>query len=457
MDMVEHNNNDQYNEDVAEVEKTTILGMRPMALVEIIVFPLILKFIDMVFCDGSGFYSYELPVNPYLIAALFITLQYGSFTGLVAAIVAVIIFIIGNTLLDVADLFRMEILVTPVFWIALCGFLGLVRDRHVRERKRFQMKLNDALEREKITAEAYQEVRGRKQRLEERVAGEMRSALTVYQSAKSLENMAPNHLMRSLESMIKDLLGAETFSLFLMENNALDASITSNWQGPYSSLPRRYTSSSLLYQHVVGNRETLTVANTDQEQVLGGEGLLAAPIVAPTGEVLGMIKIESLPFTRFGVQTVETLRLVAEWTAAALNNARHYESAIDMAVEDPRNQLLTSSYFERFTDYITSLGKRAEFPVSMVGVGLSLPEDVAPSEEIRIGRIVSESVKSSLRNVDLAFDYKQGGSLYTILLPNTPRKGADIVRDRVAVTLDEKLRANGLRHPFTTTVQELAA
>lgn len=455
MDMVDNNNN--YNEDVAEVEKSTILGLRTVALAEIIIFPAVLWLIDWAFCDGSGFYNYNLPINPYLFMALVVTFQYGSLTGILAAFVAIVVFITYNSALGFSDLFRIDVLVTPVAWIVSCGVLGWIRDRHIRERKRFQTKLADSLAREKVTAEAYQEVRARKQRLEERVASEMRSALTVYQSAKSLENMAPNHLMRSLEGMIKDLIGAETFSLFLMKNNALDASITSNWQGSYSSLPRRYTSSSSLYQYLVANREVLTVANSEQEQILGGEGLMAAPVVTPTGEVLGMIKIEALPFAHFGIQTVETLRLVAEWTAAALNNARHYETAINQAVEDPRSQLLTSTYFERFTSYIAALGKRAEFPVSMVGVGLSLPDNISQSEEVKIGRIVSDSVKASLRNIDLAFDYKQGGAQFTILLPNTPRKGADIVRDKVAQALDENLRAEGLRHPFTTTVQELAA
>ena len=446
------------NQDVMETSPgKTVLGLRGSALVEIIITLAILWLADIFMFDGSGYYNYNLPVNPFLIAILFFTLQYGSLTGLVAAFLSIIVFFIGNTAVSIVDLARLDVVVTPIFWIAIAGFLGFVRDRHLRQRKRFEGKLNDSISREKITAEAYQEVRARKQRLEERVAGEMRSALTVYQSAKSLENMSPNHLMRSLEAMIRDLLGAETFSLFLMENNSLEASITSNWQGSYNSLPRRYTSSSALYQHVVSQREVLTVANTEQEQVLDGEGLLVAPVITPTGEVLGMIKIESLPFSRFGIQTVETLRLVAEWTAAALNNARHYESAVNMAVEDPRSQLLTSAYFERFTNYITALGKRAQFPVSMVGVGLSLPDDVAQNDEIKVGRIISDAVRASLRNIDLAFDYKQGGAQFTILLPNTPRKGAEIVRDKLSASIDEKLRAGGHRYPFTTTVQELAA
>lgn len=448
----------EYDEDVAQAGDTkTFLGMRISAIIEMLGLLVGLWIIDALVCDGSGFYTYQLPLNPFLIGILLLTLQYGSLVGLTMAILSIIVFFIGNTALSVSDLVQIEVAIIPVFWLATAGFLGMIRDRHVRERARFQSKLHDSTSREKVTAEAYQEVRSRKERLEERVAGEMRSALTVYQSAKSLENMAPNHLMRALENMIRDLLGAQTFSLFLMDNNALDASITSNWQGEYASLPRRYTSSSTIYQRVVGGRELLTVANSDHENILNGEGVLAAPVVTSSGEVLGMIKIESLPFSKFGLHTVETLRLISEWAASALNNARHYQSALNMAVENPSNHLYTSSYFDRFTGYITALGKRVKFPVSMVSVGLTLPEDTTQSEEIKVGRIISEAVQATLRSVDLAFDYKQDGSQYTLILPNTDRQGAEIVREKVATSVDQKLRAQGVRYPFTTTVQELAA
>jgi hypothetical protein len=455
MDMV--NTHNAFNEDNSEPDRSTIMGLRPVALVEIVAFLLLAVIWDVMFRDGSRFA--DVNPHPFLFIVLLLTVQYGSISGLVAAIACVFVYFVGNSAISVASLSdsSMGVIINPAIWLIVSLVFGAIRDRHVKERNRLQSKLREALAREHVTAEAYGEVRDRKQRLEERVASEMRSALTVYQSAKSLETMSPNHLMRAVERMIRDLLGAEVFSMFLMESNVLNASITSNWHGQYASLPRRYSPASALYQTVVSKRDVLTVANADHEQVLAGEGVLAAPLVNSAGEVLGMIKIESLPFAQFGVHTVETLRLIAEWTAAALSNARHYESALGSAVEDPRNKLLTSSYFERYTQYVISLGKRAKFPVTLVGVGLALPQDIAEGDQIRVARLVSDAVRESLRNVDLAFDYQQGGAQYSVVLPTTTREGAEVVRDKITASLEQKLRTQDLRYPFTTTVQELVA
>lgn len=454
MDMVK--NPVEMNEDVGEYSgESNLLGLRPVAIAEIIIFISLAVLADILLADGSRFYAVN--PNPFLIITLLLAVQYGALAGLVTALVSTFAFFIGNTQLGVADLARFDVAVIPVIWIAASIIFGAIRNRHLKERNRMNGKLREALAREHVTAEAYTEVRNRKQRLEERVASEMRSALTVYQSAKALETMSPTHLMRAVEKMLQDLLGAEVFSLFLMEANTLNATITSNWHGEYANLPRRYTSTNGIYQYIVGQREVLTVTNTQHEQLLAGEGVLAAPVVNNAGEVLGMIKVESIPFAQFGLHTVETLRLIAEWTAAALSNARHYESALDSAVEDPRNQLLTPSYFERYTQYLTSLGRRAKFPVTLVGVGLNLPQDIAEGDQIRIGRVVSEAVRDSLRAVDLAFDYKQGNTQYSVVLPTTTREGAEIVRDKITQSLETKLRAQGVRYPFSTTVQELVA
>lgn len=454
MDMV---NNNAFNEDVAEAVQPTVLGMRPVIFLEVVALLVAAIVWDVMFRDGARFM--DVKPHPFLFFTLLLTVQYGSVPGLIMAIGSILVYFIGNSAIDVGALSNssMGIIIEPAIWLVAALVFGGIRDRHVKERNRLQGKLREALARENVTAEAYSEVRDRKQRLEERVAGEMRSALTVYQSAKALETMSPTHLMRAVERMVRDLLGAEAFSLFLMENNTLNASITSNWHGQYASLPRRYNPANSLYQHVVSGREVLTIANATHEQILGSEGLLAAPVIDATGEVLGMIKVEAMPFAQFGVHTVETLRLIAEWTAAALSNVRHYESALDGAVEDPRNKLFTSSYFERFTQYISSLGRRAKFPVSMVGVGLSLPPDITEGDQIRVSRLVSEAVRDSLRAVDMAFDYNQGNAQYSVVLPTTTRDGAEVVRDKITAALEQKLRAQGIRYPFSTTVQELAA
>ena len=65
------------------------------------------------------------------------------------------------------------------------------------------------------------------------------------------------------------------------------------------------------------------------------------------------------------------------------------------------------------------------------------------------------SVKSVLRNVDLAFDYQTDGEEYSVLLPATPQAGATIVRDKIAKDMDRNLRGNKRDITFSYIVQAL--
>ena len=71
------------NEDPAAGEKNRkIFGIRTDAIFETVLLLGLFWVVDVVFCDGSGFHSYDLPVNPFVIVILLLTLQYGSLVGL---------------------------------------------------------------------------------------------------------------------------------------------------------------------------------------------------------------------------------------------------------------------------------------------------------------------------------------------------------------------------------------
>lgn len=457
MDMV-NSHNSTVDQELTEQHRN-VLGIRADALLEIIIFFAIALVIDWAAFGGDRFY--DATPHPFWIIVLLLAVQYGELPALIAALVATAAYWIGNDATLFGDGIGPQFWLNPTYanpfwWIVAGTVVGWVRQRHIRKNQKLQARLEEAVERESMTANAYSEVRERKQRLEERVAGDMRSALTVHQAAKALETMSPAHLMRAVEKVVTDLLGARVFSLFLLENNELNASLTSGWESN-DQFARSFSSSNALYQRVVGSRETLTVANADQAQILGSDGVLATPIVTATGEVLGMLKVESLPFARFGIHTVETARSIADWVAAALTNARQYETALGGAIVNPESQLMTRSYFDRYTQFVTALGKRAKFPVSLLAIGLNLPSDMPEGEQIRLSRSVNDAVKECLRSVDLAFDYQSSDSQYSIVLPTTNRHGAEIVRDKMTQSLEKKLKEQGIRYPLSTSIQELAA
>lgn len=432
-----------------------VLGVRLSAWIELGVFMVAALIIDQLGLGGERF-AHVSP-HPFWIIILLLAAQYGVLAGVAAALVSSLIYLVANPALPMDVLFTSSTFTLPLLWLIVALILGEIRQRHIREANRLNVRLTDALSRESVTAQAYQEVRGRKQILEERMASDMRSALTVYQAAKSMETMSPAQLMRAIETVMRELTDAKSFSLFLLDNQGLNVTIAAGWGELNSKLARRIPPSSALYEMIVGRRELLTIANENHAAALAGEGVMAAPVIARTGEVLGMLKVESLPFHYMGVQAVETLRSVADWTAQALLNARHFEQALADAVTDPRSQLMTRSYFERHTQYLKALGKRANFPVSLLTLSLTVPEPLAEEVQMRLARVVRDTVREGLRSVDLAFDYQQSGVQYSVVLPTTNTQGAEVVRERISAGLERKLAVQGLRYTFTTSVQALAA
>jgi GGDEF domain-containing protein len=318
--------------------------------------------------------------------------------------------------------------------------LGELRQRHIRERNRMAKELEDSQAREELISDSYKFVKNRKESLEVQVSGQLASSIEAYRAAKAVETLDPKSVMQGVEKLVKSVLGPQKFSLYIFHDNKLSATILHGWH-PSDGYNQEIDSYSPLYQAVVGQQETLVIANETHEQSLDGQGVLAGPIIDPdTKRVVGMLKIEQMDFVSLSLNTVETFRALCEWIGTALINARNYQSVKSDAVSSPERGLMTYSYFKRQSDYLAKLAKRVGFDLSMIVIKISDPKSLSDADRITIARQIGESVRAVLRNVDLAFDYQTEGEEYSILLPATAQAGASIVRDKIAKDMEKHLR-----------------
>src|SRR5207249_9791346 len=82
---------------------------------------------------------------------------------------------------------------------------------------------------------------------------------------------------------------------------------------------------STVYQEIIGRRSGLCCGNRDEEIMLGSEGMLAAPLVnSETGEVLGMMKIETLGFADLNLSSVQTFKVLCDCIVTAYENHLSY-------------------------------------------------------------------------------------------------------------------------------------
>lgn len=419
-----------------------ILGIRTSAIVEGLVIIALLAAIDLLAFGGEKFFT--LNPHPFWFAVIFLAAQYGATEGIFAAALATVVYLLLGVPAAAEGVDRFDhlyqVFINPILWFFIGWALGELRQRHIRERNRIMQEIDEAHEREQLISDSYEFVKGRKETLEVQIAGQLSSTIEAYRAAKDAESLDPKSVMGGIEKLVGSVMAPQKFSLYLFTENKLQATILHGWQ-PGDTLQQTIDSYSPLYQAVVGQQHVLVIANTDHERSLDGQGIIAGPILDPsTGQVVGMLKIEQMDFTSLGLQTVESFKALAEWIGAALVNARHYQTAKSEAIISPERGLLTYGYFRRQSDYMSKLAKRIGFNLSVLVIKLNNPDSLDDAARIRVARQISESVRTTLRGIDLAFDYQTDGNEFSILLPATPVAGANIVRDKIARDLEKNLR-----------------
>ncbi len=419
-----------------------IFGFRISALVETIIGLALLLVLDLAIGDGNRYWDYN--PHPFWIVVLIVAAHYGPVEGILAGVLASLFYLVGNVPAPAADMPQWDhyyaVWKNPIWWITFGWIIGSVRARHMKERNTLVRELDESQQREELISDSYKFVKSRKEALEIQVSGQLNSSIEAFRAAKSAETLDAKAVMQGIERLVKAVLGPQKFSLFLQNDNKLVASILHGW-GAGEPLSQEIDSFSPVYQNVVGQQQTLCVANEQHEQILANQGVLAGPISDPvTGRVIGMLKVEQMDFTSLSLNTVETFRSLCDWIGTALVNSRNYQEVKAGSIVNPDRNVLTYNYFKRQSDYLGKLAKRVGFDLSMLVVKLNNAKAMDDAERITIARQVSESVRAVLRNVDLAFDYQTDGEEFSILLPSTSQSGANIVRDKIAKDIEKAMR-----------------
>lgn len=435
--------------------QATFGGLRTIAIFEAVIMLAILVIVDALFLDGTRYW--DVNPHPFWIVVIIIAGQYGTAEGIIAAALATLFLLVGNIpeTPEGMDHFQhlYDIAINPILWFVVGWALGEVRQRHIRERDRLSKELNDSQQREELISDSYKFVKARKENLEVQVSGQLTSSIEAYRAAKAVETLDPKSVMQGVERLVKSVLGPQKFSLYILHDSKLNATILHGWH-PNDSYLQEIDSYSPLHQAVVGSQETLVIANEEQEQALSGQGILAGPIVDPeTNRVVGMLKVEQMDFISLSLNTVETFRALCEWIGTALINARNYQTVKSDAITNPERGLMTYNYFKRQSDYLAKLAKRVGFDLSMLVIKLSDAKSMNEADRVTIARQIGESVRTVLRSVDLAFEYQTEGEEYSILLPATTQAGANIVRDKIARDMVKNMRGKDVN--FSYIVQAL--
>lgn len=414
-----------------------LMGLRRNALIEIAIYLADAILIDLAFLDGTRFR--EVSPHPFWPILLLIAVQYGTSEALVAAVASSALLLIGNIpaqsiTQDTYD-YLSKLVAEPVMWFVAAVVLGELRMRHISERDKLQQDLTAAVKREEDITAAYGRVTTLKDSLEARVAGQMRTAINMYQAARNLERLDPSEVLLGISEIVHAVMNPEQFSLYLLRDDVLEISIGEGWTSG-SSMSRTFRSDSRLFQEVIARQRFVCAANPDDELVLGNEGVLAGPLIdRETGDVMGMLKVEKMGFFELHFSNVQTFHVLCDWIADAYLNARRFQIAESESIFDPRTNLFSYSFYGRHIAYLQDLTTRLNFDLSVLLLRLHNESEFTEHGILKLATALKLAASKVLQRTDLAFDYRRGGYQYCIVLPKTNPECARLLGERLVSEL----------------------
>lgn len=418
-----------------------ILGVRPIAWLEIALFFAAVLAIDFFLLDGDRYW--DVRPHPFWLIVILLAVQYGANASLVAALTGTLALTVGNLPQPElgADVFEYwaGIGLRPALWVGVGQILGQMRDRELAERLRLRSRIAVLEQQNKLIAQGFEELKRTKSALEARIARQFRTVITTYRAAQSMDVTDEARLSRGLDQLIQSVLSPQKYSLWTLGPDGFELERSVGWQQT-DTYEHRLELSHPMAQHLLAREPALCAARPLDERKLIGQGLLAGALTdLDSGEIVGMLKIEETAFLDFNLYTLENFNVICSWIAAARVRARRWQTLQADRVTGSNDLLMTAEVSERIYALLVQLGRRKGFSSSQLIVRPHEPDTLAPEQHSILALALGEAARTTFRSTDLAFEREADDADYAILLPGTPIDDAKLLagklRDAIGVHL----------------------
>ncbi len=269
-----------------------------------------------------------------------------------------------------------------------------------------------------------------------------------------------DQVLRTIMEKINEFLRPDTWSLLLMdqEKNELYFQIATG-AGAEALRDVRIKVGQGIAGWVAQSGEVIVVPDTskdsrffakvDEKTKMETRSIVAVP-VRFRDQCLGVIElINCVGEEGFSPRDLALLEALADYAAIAIENARHVHRIHELTIKDDCTCLYNARHLNFILDTEIYRSNRYAFEFSLLFIDLDHFKAVNDTHGHLIGsRLlgeVGEMVKSSCRQIDMAFRY--GGDEFVVLLPQTSKENAIRVAHRLHKRIRESvwLQSAGLR------------
>lgn len=415
------------------------MGINVSAFVEICIFFIIALLLDYYFYQGNRYW--DLAPHPFWLIIILISTQYGTNEGLLAALISSLALLLfnmpeQNIHLDLYA-YAFMVMQKPLMWFVTAVIIGELRNRQFRELQNlYSMALKNKDELVRIT-EAYDHLNQLKDRLESEVASQLNTAINLYQTARSMEKLNTTQVLLQSRKLISQILDPKQYSLYLLNDNTLQAAIQNGWEKDASYI-RNFSDDSSIFQAIVGERKFLNITRIEGEMILREEGVMAGPLISKESDaVLGMLKIEQLSFTQLNLSTVKSFEIICEWIGAVLQNAKQHQLLKSQSMVSSSG-IYSNQFFDHSKNYIEELGKLAGFDVTLIKLRILNPQKLSNDQRLFLPELIHAATLQILKPTDMMFEPQRRGWLFHLILPTANQAKAELIKTQLLTSIHKR-------------------
>ncbi len=407
------------------------LPLRPLlegfgALVALLLLDLVMR--------GNGFGGW--PVSPFALPVLYVAARHGLAPGLAVALTAGVLRI-GIALST--ESWTANAWVEPLAWPCAAALVGFFTDRARHRAVAAERAAAGALADRAAIAESNDRLAARALELDARLGARLQAATAVFEASRALGH-GTEGVIRGATGLLRAATGCTACSFWLAEDRTLHLVASEGWP-PDAALSHHFLRGPLVDAMERG-RGALVVTRPSDRLALGGEGILAAPVLSPwDGLVLGMVKVEDIGFAELALDTVAALEAAAGWLGAALADARAREAADAAAAASGGalaggGMMVAGEDAARAIAATTSLARRVGFDLALLSAEIPAgPRAAAALEATRA------AMAEAFRGSDVLLEARLDERRLSVLLPAAGLGGATMAAARLRALLAERAPA----------------
>lgn len=383
-----------------------------------------------------------LTFNPLWAVVVFAALRHGTGTGVVATLGATAIHISHaspvDPLADDALGHVAHVGLLPLLWLLSAVAIGEMRRSQLRREEALLTEVT-RLRREDENLQAI--VRVLQKELDDvtiQRAAEADMALFAHEVMCGVNKVSLDGWGDWAVGVVRTLLQPTKFSLYLLHTDGMELVRSVGWSAD-DRYPRHIAQTSPLYRRIVGEQQgCLAAVHQADAEVLGQSGILACPLVSPGGDkILGMLKIEAMPFADFNVALFARTRVAATWISATLVDLKarqpvHAPARVHAGTESGE---IT---FQRQVSFVKGLSERVGFDVAVVVLTPTLADDLKATDRIAVREALREAI-SGLRTSDWVVQAGGEHDSAVIMLPKTTAANAQPVARKIQAVAQGRL------------------